>query len=106
MVTLTAGRVLVVPAPSASPLLLYLTVGDPGSVDGGGWLRRRVPGVLPNDDTAHGVQVYFDMYSLVTKTSDTVHENKNRTVKTEDVVHCEKCVTIVAGGGGRGGGER
>ena len=34
-----------------------------------GWLRHRMPVVLPNDaDTAHGVQVscLFDMYNLVT----------------------------------------
>ena len=33
--------------------------GGPGSVDWGGWLRHRVPGVLPNDaDTAHAAQFF------------------------------------------------
>ena len=63
------GGVLVVPVPSASPLLSAPLWGVERR-----WHRARCTG-------------FFDMYSLVTMTSDTAHENKNRSLETGDVVH-------------------
>ena len=42
--------------------------------------------VLPNADTAHGVQI-FRHYSFATLTGGTARENKSRSVGTRDVVH-------------------
>ena len=66
--------VLVVPSTLSLASPLYLLVG--GSC-GLGWLATAPwVGVLPKDaDTAHGVQFFPDMYSLVALTSN-AHENK------------------------------
>ena len=86
------GEVLVVPVPPSLGAPFTSLWKGPGSVDWGGWLRHRVPGVLPNHaDTAHSVQ-FFDTYSVVTTTRDTAHENKN----LGDWVRVTPCVRDVS----------
>ena len=66
----------------------FLPVGapvrvDPGVAGYGTVCRESYPTTL----TPRTVYKFFHMYHLATRTSDTAHENKNRSVGTRDVVH-------------------